>query len=44
MSNLRKIVAERLTKSKLTVPHYYMTFKIDMTNLMAFKKDIEEKL
>ena len=34
LSNVRKIIAQRLTQSKQSIPHYYLTSEIDMTKLL----------
>lgn len=33
MSTMRKVIAQRLTESKQTIPHFYVTTSIDMTAL-----------
>jgi pyruvate dehydrogenase E2 component (dihydrolipoamide acetyltransferase) len=42
-SNLRKKIAEKLSKSKLTAPHYYLTIEINMKKIIYTKKIINEK-
>ena len=42
MNAMRRIIAERLTQSKQTIPHFYVTVSIDMTDLMAKRKQIKE--
>ncbi len=37
---MRKIVAERLTESKQTVPHFYLTIECELDKLLAMRKDI----
>ena len=36
-SDVRKVIARRLTESKSTVPHYYLSSEVEMTSLLAFK-------
>ena len=42
MNAMRRIIAERLTESKQTIPHFYVTVSIDMTDLMAKRKQLKE--
>lgn len=42
INNVRKIVAERLTLSKTTIPHYYLTLEANITELMAMRKQVNE--
>ena len=42
MNAMRRIIAERLTESKQTIPHFYVTVSIDMTDLMAKRKELKE--
>jgi len=42
MNAMRRIIAERLTQSKQTIPHFYVTVSIDMTDLMAKRKQLKE--
>ena len=39
-SNMRKTIAQRLTESKVTVPHFYLTVDCRLDNLMAVRKQI----
>lgn len=38
--NIRKIVAQRLTHSKQTIPHYYLTIEADITELLQTRRQI----
>ncbi len=40
ISQMRKVIAKRLSESKFTAPHYYLTIEIDMENAMASRKAI----
>lgn len=44
-SNMRKVIAKRLTESKATVPHFYTSIECEIDALMAlrktFKKDMD---
>ncbi|PKA97349.1 pyruvate dehydrogenase E2 component (dihydrolipoamide acetyltransferase) [Flavobacteriaceae bacterium MAR_2009_75] len=41
-SQMRKVIAKRLSESKFTAPHYYLTIEVDMSNAMASRKQINE--
>lgn len=43
-SNVRKVIARRLTESKQTVPHFYLRRAIDAEALKAFRAQINEQL
>lgn len=43
LSNLRKIIAERLLTSKLTIPHFYLHIEVDAAPLMSLRKQINEQ-
>lgn len=43
MSRMRRIIAQRLTQSKQTIPHFYVTVSVDMTNLIALRKNLKAK-
>ncbi len=40
VSQMRKVIAKRLSESKFTAPHYYLNIEIDMENAMASRKAI----
>ena len=40
VSNMRKVIAKRLSESKFTAPHFYLTVEIDMTNAIASRNAI----
>lgn len=42
-SPVRKVVAKRLTESKQTVPHFYLTVDCELDALMAARKALNEK-
>lgn len=44
LSNMRKTIAKRLTESKTTVPHFYLTVECEIDNLLAQRKELNEKL
>lgn len=37
-SQMRKVIAKRLSESKLTAPHYYLNVEFDMDNAIAFRE------
>ena len=43
LSSMRKIIAERLTESKQTVPHFYLTVECEIDNLLSFRKELNAK-
>ena len=40
LSKIRQAIARRMTQSKQTQPHYYLTLDIDMTAAMAFREQL----
>lgn len=42
VSKMRKIIAERLTESKLSAPHFYLTISISMDQVVAARPSINE--
>ncbi len=40
LSPIRKTIAKRMTESKLTAPHFYVTVDIDMEPAIAFREQI----
>ncbi|KAH7044982.1 pyruvate dehydrogenase complex dihydrolipoamide acetyltransferase [Linnemannia elongata] len=38
LTNMRKIIAQRLTESKQTVPHYYVTVEMEMDKVMKLRE------
>lgn len=43
-TKLRKAIARRMTESKTTVPHFYVTSEIDMEAALALRKQINAEL
>jgi len=37
---VRRIMARKMTESWQTVPHFYVTFTVDMTDIIRFRKDL----
>ncbi len=44
LSNMRKTIAKRLTESKTTVPHFYLTVDCELDKLLAQRGELNEKL
>lgn len=40
LSNVRKVIANRLTESKQSIPHYYLSIDVRMDNIMALRKEL----
>jgi pyruvate dehydrogenase E2 component (dihydrolipoamide acetyltransferase) len=43
-SRMLRIIGERMTQSKQQVPHYYATVEVEMDDLMALRKQLNEQL
>jgi pyruvate dehydrogenase E2 component (dihydrolipoamide acetyltransferase) len=43
-SRMRRIIGERMTQSKQQVPHYYATAEVEMDDLIALRKQLNEQL
>src|SRR5690606_24269067 len=39
-SAVRKVIARRLTESKQTVPHYYLTVHVELDRLLQVRKEV----
>jgi pyruvate dehydrogenase E2 component (dihydrolipoamide acetyltransferase) len=44
LSGMRKTIARRLTESKTTVPHFYLTVECELDSLLAQRKELNTKL
>lgn len=42
VSQMRKTIARRLSQSKFTAPHFYLTIEVDMENAIAIRKQLNE--
>lgn len=42
LSSMRKVIGQRLSESKFSAPHFYLTLDIDMDNAIAARKAIIE--
>ncbi|KAF4320770.1 hypothetical protein BBO99_00003584 [Phytophthora kernoviae] len=43
LSNMRKIIAKRLTQSKQDVPHYYTNIDCEIDSILKFRKQLKNK-
>ncbi len=41
LSRMRQVIAERLTRSATTIPHFYVTVAVDMTDLLMFRNALK---
>lgn len=44
MPRMQKVIAERMTQAKQQVPHFYATVEVDMTALMALRKELNGQI
>ncbi|CAN5597288.1 pyruvate dehydrogenase complex dihydrolipoamide acetyltransferase [soil metagenome] len=44
LSMMRKTIARRLTESKTTVPHFYLTIDVDVAALTAFREQLNAEV
>lgn len=40
LSNMRKVIAKRLTESKQSIPHFYLTLKCELDKVLAMRSEI----
>ncbi len=43
MTKIRQVIAQRLTQSVLTAPHFFVTVEADMTELLALRMDLKRQ-
>ncbi|RDD62106.1 pyruvate dehydrogenase complex dihydrolipoamide acetyltransferase [Ferruginivarius sediminum] len=43
LSSMRKTIARRLTESKQTVPHFYLSIEVEMDELMKVRKELNAR-
>jgi pyruvate dehydrogenase E2 component (dihydrolipoamide acetyltransferase) len=43
LSTMRKVIAQRLTQSKQQIPHFYVAAAVDLTGLLALRKELKEQ-
>ncbi len=44
LTNIRKVIARRLTEAKQQVPHYYLTVDVHLDPLLALRKELNASL
>ncbi len=44
LSNMRKVIAKRLSESKQTIPHFYLTVDCNLDKLLKLRTEINEAL
>jgi pyruvate dehydrogenase E2 component (dihydrolipoamide acetyltransferase) len=44
LSQMRKVIGQRLTESKQNLPHYYVTMEIRMDKLLKLRREVNEDL
>ncbi|XP_063799310.1 LOW QUALITY PROTEIN: dihydrolipoyllysine-residue acetyltransferase component of pyruvate dehydrogenase complex, mitochondrial [Pseudophryne corroboree] len=42
ISNIRKVIAQRLMQSKQTIPHYYLSIDVNMGEIVQLRKELNE--
>jgi pyruvate dehydrogenase E2 component (dihydrolipoamide acetyltransferase) len=42
-NNMRKVIAQRLTESKQTVPHFYLTVDCEIDTLLTLRKELNSR-
>lgn len=42
LSNMRRIIAERLSLSSQTIPHYFLTIEVDMDKVLKLREDLNK--
>lgn len=43
LSNMRKVIAQRLTDSKQSIPHYYLTVDVNMENVIKLRSRYNQR-
>ncbi|KAI8607384.1 2-oxoacid dehydrogenases acyltransferase-domain-containing protein [Chytriomyces sp. MP71] len=43
VSNIRKVIAARLTESKQSIPHYYLTVELDADQVLAVREQVNKQ-
>ncbi|KAK0053933.1 dihydrolipoyllysine-residue acetyltransferase component of pyruvate dehydrogenase cmplx mito [Biomphalaria pfeifferi] len=44
LTNMRQVIAKRLTLSKQTIPHYYLVTDVNVERILSVRKDLNESL
>jgi pyruvate dehydrogenase E2 component (dihydrolipoamide acetyltransferase) len=41
-SNIRKVIAERLSYSKQNIPHYYVTYSVEVDSMLKLRQRLNK--
>ncbi|NXE55019.1 ODP2 dehydrogenase, partial [Casuarius casuarius] len=44
ISNIRRVIAQRLMQSKQTIPHYYLSIDINMGEVLVLRKELNQEV
>lgn len=44
ISNIRKVIAQRLMQSKQTIPHYYLSVDVNMDQVLELRKELNDEV
>ncbi|XP_075958300.1 dihydrolipoyllysine-residue acetyltransferase component of pyruvate dehydrogenase complex, mitochondrial [Anarhichas minor] len=44
ITNIRKVIAQRLMQSKQTIPHYYLSVDVNMDQVLELRKDLNAEV
>ncbi|NXW47135.1 ODP2 dehydrogenase, partial [Nyctiprogne leucopyga] len=44
ISNIRRVIAQRLMQSKQTIPHYYLSVDINMEEVLVLRKELNQEV
>uniref|UniRef100_A0A667YQJ0 Acetyltransferase component of pyruvate dehydrogenase complex n=1 Tax=Myripristis murdjan TaxID=586833 RepID=A0A667YQJ0_9TELE len=44
ISNIRKVIAQRLMQSKQTIPHYYLSIDVNMDQVLELRKELNAEV
>ncbi|XP_023410558.1 dihydrolipoyllysine-residue acetyltransferase component of pyruvate dehydrogenase complex, mitochondrial isoform X2 [Loxodonta africana] len=44
VSNIRRVIAQRLMQSKQTIPHYYLSIDVNMGEVLSVRKELNKML
>uniref|UniRef100_A0A3Q2QSX3 Acetyltransferase component of pyruvate dehydrogenase complex n=1 Tax=Fundulus heteroclitus TaxID=8078 RepID=A0A3Q2QSX3_FUNHE len=44
ISNIRKVIAQRLMQSKQTIPHYYLSVDVNMDRVLELRQELNENI
>ncbi|NXM53444.1 ODP2 dehydrogenase, partial [Illadopsis cleaveri] len=44
ISNIRRVIAQRLIQSKQTIPHYYLSIDVNMGKVLVLRKELNQEV